>query len=1019
MYKIFKLFASPMLMVVMLVLLAFSSGIATFFENDFGSQAARALVYNAWWFELIFIVLSINLTLSVIINKLYRREKFSVFLFHISFVIIVIGAAVTRYAGQEGMLHIREGETAVAFASSDTWLEVFANGELVNLHRANFSTVTKNRLKSSFTADNIRVNYYLTNFIPNAVETVVEHPDGNPLISIIVMDSIENLQVLIEPEKPFKIGITNFGLEEVEGSGVRFFVSDSGAIAISSKPLSVLSMMGGESKVDANQWFKLQQQVIYRTDETGFTFRGYLPKAKVVMAYSSNPTDTGIDALAFSVKVNDQTQDIFVPRGEPNGKVTKMIVEGVEIGFRFGPRRVEMPFSIKLNDFVLERYPGSNSPSSFTSNVTVFDTENGIEKPFSIYMNNILNYRGHRFYQSSYDTDERGTYLSVNKDFAGTAITYFGYFIMILGMVWALIAPGTRFRKLLSKTVPAFLLLIICSFNASAQPVTLSPVVPSKFHAREFGHVLVQDKGGRMKPVSTLAGETLRKLNRSNRFMGFTPEQVFIGMSTFPEHWQHVPVVKVSNDELKQILGIKGDLAAFTDFFNFETGGNYKLSRVVQDAFAVKPARRSALQKDIVKVDERVNVLYMIFSGQLARIFPVPDHPENRWYSMAEAVNLKDSLKLDVAVSVFENYISDVRIAVNTGNWTKPSSTVSDFISYQIVNGSQIAPSGSRVRLEVLTNRLLPFERLIPIYGLTGLIMLVLVFIQLLSSGSWVNLPYRAFSFVLLLGFIFHTVAIGFRWYIAGRAPLSNGYESMVYVAWASMLAGFLFANRSRVVLPATALLSTLTLFVAHLSWMDPEITNLVPVLKSYWLTIHVAVITASYGFLGLGAILGFINLSLLSLKNNQNMAMIQKQVDEISTINELSLTIGLYLLTIGSFLGAVWANESWGRYWGWDPKETWAFITIIVYTFIIHMRLIPAFRTSFSFNFASLIGIGSVLMTYFGVNYYLSGLHSYAGGDPLPMPSWIYFAVAAVLSFSFFAWYNDRVVEGKGRLLS
>jgi len=227
------------------------------------------------------------------------------------------------------------------------------------------------------------------------------------------------------------------------------------------------------------------------------------------------------------------------------------------------------------------------------------------------------------------------------------------------------------------------------------------------------------------------------------------------------------------------------------------------------------------------------------------------------------------------------------------------------------------------------------------------------------------------------------------------------------------MLAGFIFSRMTKVVVPATALISTLTLFVAHLSWMDPEISNLVPVLKSHWLTIHVAVVTASYGFFGLGAMLGLFNLVLFALKNEKNRNVIDKQIDRITDINEINLTLGLYLLTIGSFLGAVWANESWGRYWGWDPKETWALITILVYTFVVHMRLIPAFKTPFSFNFASLIAIGSVLMTYFGVNYYLSGLHSYAGGDSAPVPTWLFIVVGLILSFSFFAWYNNRLVDG------
>jgi cytochrome c-type biogenesis protein CcsB len=321
-------------------------------------------------------------------------------------------------------------------------------------------------------------------------------------------------------------------------------------------------------------------------------------------------------------------------------------------------------------------------------------------------------------------------------------------------------------------------------------------------------------------------------------------------------------------------------------------------------------------------------------------------------------------------------------------------------------------PSKGRIRAEVFMNRIIIFQRLIPFYGLTGLVLLIIVFLELFRRNRISDKTCLILAGLLLIGFLVHTTAIALRWYIAGRAPMSNTYETMIYIAWAAMLAGFLFTKRNRVVLPATALLSTLTLFVANLSWMDPEITNLVPVLKSYWLTIHVAVITASYGFFGLGAILGIIVLLLLSLKSKENKSIIDNQVGSITDISELNLTLGLYLLTIGSFLGAVWANESWGRYWGWDPKETWALITMLVYAFILHMRLIPSFKTPFSFNFGSLIGLGSVLMTYFGVNYYLSGLHSYAGGDHVSIPNWLFLILAAIFSLSFFAWNNNRLVD-------
>jgi cytochrome c-type biogenesis protein CcsB len=252
------------------------------------------------------------------------------------------------------------------------------------------------------------------------------------------------------------------------------------------------------------------------------------------------------------------------------------------------------------------------------------------------------------------------------------------------------------------------------------------------------------------------------------------------------------------------------------------------------------------------------------------------------------------------------------------------------------------------------------------------------------------------------------------RWYIAGHSPMSNGYESMLFISWVTLLAGFIFSRRSVFALSATAVLAGMTLMVAHLSFMDPEITNLVPVLKSYWLTLHVSVITGSYGFLGLGAILGLITLILLVLSNGRNRERIANTIDELTVINYKTLTLGLFFLAIGTFLGAIWANESWGRYWGWDPKETWSLITIVIYSLVIHSRLIPGMKDIYTFNLLSLFAFSSVLMTYFGVNYYLSGLHSYASGDPVPVPVFVYVTILVLVTVSVAGYRKYRKLASR-----
>jgi cytochrome c-type biogenesis protein CcsB len=281
--------------------------------------------------------------------------------------------------------------------------------------------------------------------------------------------------------------------------------------------------------------------------------------------------------------------------------------------------------------------------------------------------------------------------------------------------------------------------------------------------------------------------------------------------------------------------------------------------------------------------------------------------------------------------------------------------------------------------------------------------LLGFIFAKMLKPKLKIEKITKIVYVVNIAAFVIHTFGLALRWYIAEHAPWSDGYESMIYIAWAIALSGIFFSKQSIVSLSLTSILAGVTLFVAHLSWMDAQITTLVPVLKSYWLNIHVSVITASYGFLGLCSLLGFFTLILFIMKkkglNDARNEEIQRNIIEATRINEMSMILGLSLLTIGNFLGGVWANESWGRYWGWDPKETWALVSILIYAAIVHFRFVPSLNNQFAFAVASTLAFASIIMTYFGVNFYLSGMHSYAAGDPVPIPMFVYYTVAVVFS--------------------
>jgi len=661
------------------------------------------------------------------------------------------------------------------------------------------------------------------------------------------------------------------------------------------------------------------------------------------------------------------------------------------------------------------------SPSSYASEVTLIDEKANIKKDYRIYMNHILDYKGFRFFQSSYDPDEKGTILSVNHDFWGTLLTYIGYFLLTLGMILTFFTKKARVKKL-NRLIGEYrdkrlrlgvivLFSILSSFSSPAQtalPDTFKIINADR--AAKFGEILVQERGGRIMPLNTLSSELIRKVTHKKKFLGQTPDQIMLGLMAFPFQWQDVELIIVKNPQLRKYLGVE-KYASYSDMFNDKDG--YVLAKQIETATQKAERDRTKFDKEVIKVDERLNIIYMIYSGNFLRIFPKENDPMRKWYTPKEAAKM-DFGEADVFTKNFLPwYLQNVVEGVEQNKWEKADEALNGLSKYQLSIAKDYMPSEGKIKAELLYNKLLIFNKLIGWYFIIGFILLILLLIKVFKPKMNLKWPIRIGMSLVFLGFLAHTFGLGLRWYIAGHAPWSNGYESMVYIAWAIVLAGVLLAKKSPITLATTAVLAGWILIVAVMNWLDPQITNLVPVLKSYWLMIHVSIITASYGFLFLGALLGLINLFLIILrgnsKPNDNITFTLK---ELTAVNEFSLTIGIFLLSIGTFLGGVWANESWGRYWGWDSKETWSLISILIYSFVLHMRKIKGLQSLFVYNLASVFASFSIIMTYFGVNFYLSGLHSYAQGDPVPVPVWVYVSVFVLVLISTIAYYRHDEKE-------
>ena len=1029
MKKINNILFSMQLTGILLILFAVSIGYATFIENDFGADTAKAIIYSATWFNIMLLLLAVNLTGSIIKHKMYKKEKWAVFLFHLAFLIIFIGAAITRFIGYEGMMSIREGDTSNEMLTGKSFVVIDAdyNGSQYTESKNVFVTpVSVMKVSDNFTIGDKKVTIKVTDYYTNVAETWADESGGEKMVWIIASDKNNSRTELhLKEGEDINFGGKTFSLNSAESNAkIKIFTGDNGLKIITRDSVEYMDMASGDKTMLApDTLLTLNEMNLYSYDDLNFVVKKYYESAvKKLTSTEGKPGMASFDAFIADITVGDKSDKLEVFGGKGfKSKPSEITLNGVHLKLYYGPKTITLPFSVKLNDFVLERYPGSNSPSSYSSEVTVIDKEKNIEMPYKIYMNHVLNYRGYRFFQSSYDKDEKGTVLSVNHDGWGTGVTYIGYFLMSLGMFAALFSRSSRFQLLARmssklhnsrKTAAIALLLTSIIFTspvfASGNTSGDLPVI-KKEHAKEFGMLLIQERDGRIKPVSSLASEVLRKIAGKEKYRGQTPEQVFLGILVNPAIWEKEPLIKVNHPELQRLLGLSGKYVSFSQIVDMHSQNGYLISSYVETAYSKKPAEQSKFDKEVLKVDERVNIFYMVYSGTFLRIFPVPGDENHKWVTAGESKKYFSDDEEVFVRGILPMYYGEVEKATKSGDWSTADEYLDHIKSFQKKYGSKIMPPASKVKLEILYNKVNIFKRLSGYYGIVAFVLLVFYFIILLNPKAKLNKAIGIGSYVVIALFVLHTAGLAIRWYISGHAPWSDGYESMIYIGWATVLAGLIFMKKSEITLAITALLTSIILMVAGLSWMDPEITNLVPVLKSYWLVIHVAIITASYGFLALGSLLGFFNLILMNLKTEKNFKRLDLTITELSYIIEMTLIIGLYMLTIGTFLGGVWANESWGRYWGWDPKETWALVTVLIYAFIVHMRYIPGFRGNFAINFAALTGYSSVLMTYFGVNYYLSGLHSYAKGDPVPIPTFVYYTLIVIAVVSVTAYISER----------
>ena len=1051
--KIASILFSTRLTAVLFIVFAIAMAAGTFMDAD--SQApptpyTKELIYNAWWFETIMLLFVINFIGNIFRYNLHKRKMWASLMLHVSLILVLVGAFVTRYIGFEGVIHIREGQTENAILSEDTYLDVFIDGDYMVDGVAQRRKVKPKKIRLSEKLDNdftVKSDYNgqpviitYKKYIKGAIEDLKPNEEGEEYIKIVESGDGERHDHWVKLGEVSDIHNILFAINKPTEGAINITLAEDGNHTISSpfegNFLRMADQLEGEVLADSVQPFNMRS--LYRMAGTSFVIPEPVMKGKYGLVKAPADEPSNQDGLIVEVTTKGETKTVELLGGRgtsPNPNEVE--IGGLKVYLSYGSEKIDLPFSITLNDFIAEKYPGTEKGySSFKSKVTVINDDK-THFDADIFMNNVLDHKGYRFFQAGFDPDEGGTILSVNHDWWGTWITYIGYFLLYLGLMAILVSKHSRFGKLeqilsrikWKKKNMISVLVLFLSFTGIAQQTShsnhtavdkqkidslITTNAVSKEHAAKFGHLIIQDNG-RMKPINTFASELLRKISRSDHYEGLDANQVFISMTEFPRLWVEVPLIalKRGNDSIRHVAGVADGQKNLALLDLFDEKGNYKLEPYL--AAATSTNTPNQFQKDFVKAHENFSLLNAALSGGILKIFPIPNDEGNKWVSYPELneANFKgmDSL---YAKNILPLYFDSLKKSRESGDYTQSDELLESITNFQKKYGAEVMPSENNLRAETIYNQVDIFNRLYKYFAVFGILMLGFVIAQLIKDRKILRTLITASKVIMWILFALMTLGLALRWYVSGHAPWSDAYESVVFVAWATVFFGLSFGRKSDLTVAATAFAGAIILWVAHENWLDPSIANLQPVLDSYWLMIHVAVIVMSYGPFTLGMILAITSMFLMIFTTKSNYKNMEINISELTVVTEMALTVGLVLLTIGNFLGGQWANESWGRYWGWDPKETWALISIMIYAFVIHARLVPGLRGRWTFNVFALFAYASIMMTYFGVNFYLSGLHSYASGDAPATPTFVWWIVLFAVVLSTVSYFRYKKYYGK-----
>ena len=635
----------------------------------------------------------------------------------------------------------------------------------------------------------------------------------------------------------------------------------------------------------------------------------------------------------------------------------------------------QLPFSITLNQFEIIYYKGTLAPMDFISHISVADKDCHRQIQGKVSMNHIFSYQHYRFYQSGYSEDNEGSVFSVSHDPYGIGITYAGYTLLLLSTVFFFFSPQSRFRQLLKspllhRSLTVILLLFAFSLNSNfLKANSPSPKVLPREVAEHFGDLYIL-YNNRICPLQTFARDFTIKLYGSSSYKGLTPEEVLTGWLFYYDSWKNEPIIRIKSNEARKLLEIEGNYARLKDYIS--TINEYKLEKMMNH---IRSGEQVTDKRGIEEADEKFNIINLVCTGAMMKIFPCRNIAGKtlEWYSQSD--QLPQDMDNDKWVFIRKS-MSYVNEMIVMKKYNDACLLLEKIKKYQQKECDGLLPADNKFKAEKIYNQFDYSKSVAMACICIGLICFIYYCHCMASQKRTSRKAIIILNILLWIVFTYLSAAICLRGYVSNHLPLSNGFETMQFMAWCTLLLTFLLQRKFAMLLPFGFLLCGLTLMVSMLGESNPQITQLMPVLQSPLLSIHVVVIMIAY------SLLAFIMLNgVTAVILHQSQKECKEQIERLQIISQIILYPAIFLLAIGIFIGAVWANVSWGRYWGWDPKEVWALITMLVYALALHPRSLPWFHRTMSFHVFCITAFITVLITYFGVNFLLGGMHSYANG--------------------------------------